>query len=53
MLKRSILAIIMIVSIANCSTVTESTWIKKSDKVAEDFTKEFATLYPEIGSSLG
>ena len=53
MLKRSILAIIMIVSIANCGTVNEKSWAKESDKVAEDYTKEFATLYPELGSSLG
>ena len=53
MLKHSILLIMIIVSLQGCSTLDKSTWIKESDKVAEDFSKQFSNLFPERGSNQG
>ncbi len=53
MFKSSILLIMIMVSLQGCSTFHKNTWVKESDKVAEDFTKQFSNLFPERGSDLG
>lgn len=35
------------------STMNKNSWVKESDEISEEFTKDFSKLYPELGSSLG
>ena len=53
MFRSRILLIVIIISLQGCSTFHKNTWIKESDKVAEDFSKQFSALFPERGSDLG
>jgi uncharacterized protein YceK len=53
MFKSTILLIMIMVSFQGCSTFHKNTWIKESDKVAENFSKQFSALFPERGSNQG
>jgi hypothetical protein len=52
MFRGSVL-LLLIITFQGCSSLNNKSWVKESDKVSEDFTKEFSKLYPELGSSLG
>jgi hypothetical protein len=66
-MKRKVMLFTLAVTLASCKTVepvvapettpTPSTptldWVAQSNDIAEQYTRSFSTLYPELGSSLG
>lgn len=37
----------------NVANAASDNWVAQSDAIAEEYTRSFSTLYPELGSSLG
>ncbi len=53
-MKKYLSFVLLTLLIAACSTTPKAPqWMTNSNKIAEEFTRDYSALFPELGSSLG